>query len=360
MIHIILEWVRLICLTFCIGVIACRLWFFTPSMQTEFSYQGNVVSSMWKLFCFGLIFMIGGSVAGLVFRAMEMSGQPVSEIASVLPIVLFKTHYGTVWLVQIGALLLLAAAKTAVRYRDKSPFLVFMLILASAVSMTSSASGHGSDAGDFSVPEIMDWLHLIAACLWGGGLMALTFSVLPGLIGREEGSAPLISRVAGRFSAMAGVAVAMTAITAAYNFRLDVRSLRAMMETLYGLAVAAKILLFGILINFGAFNRYVSVPLLRERAGGSAEVRGAIDGIAGKFFAPFRRNRSGLAVALRFKRLVGLETVLILAVLFCAGLLRHEVPARHAAHMGHVRTGGAPMHMDGDGGMQNHPDQHNH
>jgi putative copper export protein len=348
MIFVILEWVQLICLAFCIGVIVCRLWFFSPSTQAEFSYEGNVVAGMWKLFCFGLAVMIVGSVAGLVFRSMEMSGQPVSEIASVLPLVLFKTHYGTVWIVRIVALILLALSKTAVRYRDARTFLIFLLILALAVSMTSSASGHGSDAGDFSVPEIMDWLHLIAACLWGGGLLVLTFSVLPGLIGREEASAPLLSRIAGRFSAMAGVAVAVTAVTAAYNFLIDVRSIKAMVETPYGLVVAAKILLFGILINFGAFNRYVSVPLLREWAGGSAEIGGTIDRIAGKFFAPFRRNRSGAVVALRFKRLVGLETVLILAVLFCAGLLRHEIPARHYMHMQHLHNHGSAAAPSGD------------
>lgn len=355
MIYVVLEWLQLICLAFCIGVIVCRLWFFSPSTQAEFSYQGDSVSGMWKLFCFALAFMIAGGVAALVLRSMEMSGQPFSGIAAVLPLVLFKTHYGTVWLVRIGALVLLATAKTVVRYRDRRTFLVCMLILALVVSMTSSASGHGSDAGDFSVPEIMDWLHLIAACLWGGGLLVLTLSVLPGLIEREEGSAPLLSRVAGRFSAMAGVAVAITAITAAYNFWADVRSVAAMVQSTYGLVVVAKIVLFGILINFGAFNRYVSVPLLQEWGGGSAEIKGAIDRIAGKFFAPFRRNRDGHMVALRFKRLVRLETLLILAVLFCAGLLRHEVPARHAAMMQHHMGQAAQhnMNMDHPSGRSN-------
>jgi putative copper export protein len=349
MIHVVLEWVQLICLTFCTGVIVCRLWFFTPSTQTEFSYQGRIVPGLWKLFGFALAFMIAGSIGGLIVRSMAMSGRPVSEISSVLPIVLLKTHYGTVWLVRIGALILLAVATTAVRYRDTRTFLIFMLVLALAVSMTSSASGHGADAGDFSVPEMMDWIHLIAACLWGGGLMVLTFLVLPGLIGREEGSAPLLSRVAGRFSAMAGAAVALVAITAVYNFLIDVGSMRAILATSYGLVVAAKILLLLVLLNLGAFNRYVSVPLLQEWAGGSAEITGAIDRVAGKFFAPFRRNRSGPMVALRFKRLVVLETVLILAVLFCAGLLRHETPARHYMHMkhqmGHPMPGGG-MNMD--------------
>jgi putative copper resistance protein D len=351
MIYVILEWVQLICLAFCIGVIVCRLWFFTSSMQTEFSYQGNSISGMWKLFCFGLALLIGCAFAGLIARSVEMSGQPVSAISPVLPVVLFKTHYGTVWLVRIGALLLLAVAKTAVRYRDTRTFLVFMLILALTVVMTSSASGHGADAGDFSMPEIMDWLHFVAACLWGGGLMVLTFSVFPDLIGRGTGSAPLISRVAARFSAMAGVAVGLVAVTAAYNFVIDVQSVKAMVATPYGLTVVVKILLLGILINLGAFNRYVSVPLLREWAGGSAQAGGVLGRIAGKLFSPFLRNRSGPQIALRFRRLVGVETVLVLTVLFCAGLLRQQTPARHFMHMQHMHQNGqstippGAMHM---------------
>jgi putative copper resistance protein D len=186
MIHVILEWVQLICLAFCVGVVVCRLWFFTHSMQTEFSYEGNSISGMWNLFCYTLALLIVCAFAGLITRSMEMSGKPISGILPVLPLVLFKTHYGTVWLVRIGVLILLAVAKTVVRYRDSRPFLVTMLILTLAVSMTSSASGHGADAGDFSLREIADWLHLVAACLWGGGLMVLTFSVLPDLVGRKH------------------------------------------------------------------------------------------------------------------------------------------------------------------------------
>jgi putative copper export protein len=342
MINVILEWVQLVCLAFCVGVIACRLWFFTPSMQTEFSYQGNSISGMWRLFCFGLALLIGCAFAGLVARSVEMSGQPVSAIPSVLPAVLFKTHYGKVWLIRIGALVLLALAKTTGRYRDTRGFLVFMLILALAVVMTSSASGHGADEGDFSLPEIMDWLHFVAACLWGGGLMVLTFSVFPDLIGRESGSAPLIARVAGRFSAMAGVAVALVAVTAAYNFVIDVRSVKAMTATPYGLTVTAKILLLGILLNLGAFNRYVSVPALQDWAGGSAQAGGTIGRFAAKLFSSFVRKPNGPAVASRFKRLVGLETVLILAALLCAGLLRQQTPARHFMHMQHMHEKGQP------------------
>jgi len=242
--HVIPEWLELFSLAFCVGVIVCRLWFFTPITQTEFGYQGNLVSGIWTLFYFGLALLTGCSIVELFTRTSEMSGQPFPALFSVLPTVLFRTHFGHVWLMRIAALTLLAMMKTLTRYRDTRIFLVFMLFLGLIVSMTMSASGHASDAGDFSVPEIADWLHLLAACLWGGGLIVLSVSVLPDLIGRAKGSAPLIARVANRFSSMAGIAVGIIALSALYNLWYYVRTAEALWKTPYGLTIIAKIILF--------------------------------------------------------------------------------------------------------------------
>jgi putative copper export protein len=296
---------------------------------------------MWTLFCFGLAILMAGSTLELLVRTAEITGKPFPAFFPVLPTVLFRTHYGGVWLARVGALILLAMGKAATRYRDSRIFLIFMLLLALIVSLGSSASGHASDAGDFSVPEIMDWLHLVAACLWGGGLMVLSLSVLPNLIGQGEPSPPLIARVAGRFSSMAGVSVGLIAATALYNAWYYVRIPEALWKTPYGLAVLAKIILFSILINLGGFNRYVSVPLLQEWASASAQARGIFTRAALRLFPGFELGGNGRRVASRFMRGVRVEAVLITMVLLCAALLRHEVPARHLAHMGH--QGGA-MH----------------
>jgi putative copper resistance protein D len=348
--HVLSEWLELISLSFCIGVIACRLWFFTPSTEVEFSYKTNFVPRMWTLFCFGLAVLIASSIVGLFSRTAEMSGQPFPAFFSALPTVLFRTHYGSVWLIRIGALFLLALSKTAVRYRDRRVFLFLMLLLGLIVSMTASATGHASDAGDLSLPEIMDWLHLLAASAWGGGLMVISTSVLPDLIGRKEPTPPLISRVADRFSSMAGFAVGVVAITAVYNAWKYVGSIPALIGGPYGWAVTAKIVLFLVLVNLGGFNRYISVPLLQEWAGASAEGRGIFTRIALRLFPGFQLGGNGDRVASRFMRGVKVEAILIIGVLLCAAILRHEIPARHLSHLGH--TGGAgqsmPHHNHGD------------
>ena len=82
-----------------------------------------------------------------------MSGQPFPAFLSVVPTVIFRTHYGIVWIIRIGVFYLLVISKMAVRYRDTPAFLLFMLVLILIVSITSSASGHASDAGDLSLPR---------------------------------------------------------------------------------------------------------------------------------------------------------------------------------------------------------------
>ena len=42
------------------------------------------------------------------------------------------------------------------------------------MAMTRSASGHAADWGDLTWPEVIDWVHLMAGAVWGGGLIALS------------------------------------------------------------------------------------------------------------------------------------------------------------------------------------------
>jgi len=120
--------------------------------------------------------------------------------------------------------------------------------------------------------------------------------------------------------------------------------------------VVAKIVLLLVLINLGAFNRYVSVPLLQEWAGIFAEGRGFFTRIAVRVFPRLELKKDGYQIALRFMRIVRVEAVLIIALLLCAALLRHEIPARHLAHMGH----GAANHPNAGGSVDHHMDHHDH
>jgi len=357
-IHIMPEWFQLISLTFCIGALVCRLFVFTPLVGSEFPSHGNILASMWRLFGICLAVMFASSVAELLMRASEISGQPISAVFPILPTVILRTHFGSVWLIRIAAFILLSIMlKAGRRHRG---FLLPMLGLAVIISMTASASGHASDKGDFSVAEIMDWLHLLAASVWGGGLVVLSFSLLPELVRKGDQEAPVIAGVALRFSKIAGFAVGVIALTSIYNAWAYVGSFGAFLKSPYGLAVLAKIILFLILINLGAFNRYISVPLLQQWGGFHSGNQGIIKRIVDRFVPRFLLDQSGYWIALRFKRSVRVEALLIIGVLLCAAMLRHEIPARHVSHMEHLGGKGHSMHHNDGGAPDAHSDHPNH
>ncbi len=356
-IFILPEWFELMFLTVCIGSLVCGLWVLGSSAGTGDTYQGDILISARRLLGICIFVMIISTTVNLVMRSVSMSGQPITAISSVLPIVLFRTHYGRVWMARITALIFLAVLFTVGgRYRSSRGLLLIMLGVAVVVSMTGSASGHAADLGDFSVRELMDWLHLLAASFWGGGLIVLATAVLPKLVTPDEHAVPLLAGVARRFSRMSGIAVGIIAVTAVNNYVVYVGSFEALWLSPYGLTVVAKIILFFILVNLGAFNRYVNLPLLQECVGASAGYRKPVTSLALRLFPGLQLGGSGYRIAVRFMRSVRAEAALIACVLLCAAMLRHGIPARHAVHMGH----GASTHSGADDSMDKHIDHHDH
>lgn len=89
-------------------MIVLRIWVFTPSMQTEFSYQPTFISRIWFFFCIGLLLILGGSVVERLVSSSEISGEPLPAVGA-LPTVILRTHYGRTWIIRIGAIVLMAA-----------------------------------------------------------------------------------------------------------------------------------------------------------------------------------------------------------------------------------------------------------
>ncbi len=335
--HIIPSWLELVFLAYCIGALACRLWVFPASANMAQSEQGQVGDRVWLALAVGIVLTLASGAVNLLVRTAEMSVSPLWEAFSSLPAVVLKTHFGEVWLIRItGLVLVLAVAWAGRTYRDSRLILYFLLGIGAIVAMTESASGHAADAGDFSLNEIVDWLHLFAASVWGGGLFVLSATVLPLLARGGAEGARSIAGVAARFSRMAGIAVGTIALTALYNAWVYAGSVNALLRTPYGRTIIVKLVLFIALLILAAYNRYVRVPRLLELANMPTPRRNVPGGLLAPLLAPFVRDAAGDADVARFARSLRVEALLIAGVFFCAALLRHEVPAKHFLHLEHA------------------------
>ena len=139
-----------------------------------------------------------------------------------------KTRFGVAFLVMtvgfgiVAALLLVGWVFDRLELRW--PALVLSLALLSGLSL----SGHQATEPNATwVSELADWLHLVAASIWVGGLAALAFLVWP--------LAPSLRRTAFLgFARLAVVLVAVMVLAGAYLALVRLPELSDLWETLYG------------------------------------------------------------------------------------------------------------------------------
>ncbi|HUI68520.1 MAG TPA: CopD family protein [Nitrospirota bacterium] len=349
--HSMPLWLELISIALCTGILVFFLYVLSEAENPDPRPQNR----LWLFFFVSVAAAMAGSVINLFLRVGEMSGETVISSFPMVPTVLFKTHSGHVWLIRIVCLVLMLVAGKIRKIRDTRLVLIILFCLGTIIAFTESASGHAADKGDFSVAEIMDWLHLLGALVWGGGLIALTVVILPHMVKQDDHAAQSIAGVAARFSRIAGIAVWIIACTAIYQAWINAGSIEAVLKSPYGRTVIAKTVLFFLLLGLGAFNRYISVPRLQEWAGIPATSPGIISRLVAPILLSLTRDLKGRPLAIRFVRSVRIEALLVVVILFCAALLQHEIPARHFLHLEHMHGAGQLAGHEHDEHMSHHP-----
>jgi copper transport protein len=165
----------------------------------------------------------------------------------------------------------LAVAGIALPGRDPGRRRFAIVAAAAAGAMLVDVlTGHAAAGSLSPVQVVVQWLHIVAAGLWIGGLAALLLQVR-GAPGEEKAAA------VRRFSRWAGYALATVAATGIVRAIDEIGSLDALIGTDFGRIVLLKSVLLGILVVLGATNRFVNVPqaaqrLVGLRRVGSAEV----------------------------------------------------------------------------------------
>ena len=177
--------------------------------------------------------------------------------------VLTETQFGRVWEARLlVAIFLCCVWLVGVRTRGLHLSLLQAVLAAVFVGMLVW-SGHAAGTAGFGGFLHLggDALHLIAAAAWVGGLVPLLMFLGP----RIQGSEPPLAdcfQVLKRFSTLAAWSVAVLAAGGALNTWFMTNGLRSFLGTEYGDLVLIKIMLFIVMLGFGAANRYWLTPRL--------------------------------------------------------------------------------------------------
>ena len=331
----LVRWLEYLAMMTLFGGFAFRLLVLRPSLgnaaalddeQTEAALvtsRRRFVQLSWV----SIVLLALATVAALVLQTAAVLEVSVGQsfAASRLSQVIRRTSYGGPWLLQVGTLVALAVIVFVIsrRTRDKSSGAARTTLLWIGLSVTAlmflspSLTGHAAAAAkEWPLAIFSDWLHLVTAGFWLGGLFHFVFAMIAAtshLDGRQRLS--VVHNAIPLFTRLAIVSTVLIAITGLYNSWIHIDRFSALWTTPYGKTLSIKVLLFIPMIALGGWNTFIIHRRARH------------------FIESDNETLDHLKLDRAFRRSLTIEAALGVAVLLAAAVLVFQQPARE-----HVTT----------------------
>ncbi|MCK1359955.1 CopD family protein [Bradyrhizobium sp. 199] len=181
---------------------------------------------------------------------LDLLGVPLTGLATAAPWkVAFATSAGPALLVAMAAMLLAVIALYGTWYARAFAIIAFI-----GVGLSLAMTGHAATAPPEMLTRPALFLHGLAVAFWIGALAPL------GALASKPTSATL--PVVNRFSRIATAAVGGLALTGLGLAIVQLEKPSALVETRYGVILAAKLTLATALLGLAALNRFRLTPAL--------------------------------------------------------------------------------------------------
>jgi copper transport protein len=200
--------------------------------------------------------VLQGAVAGGTGVADALSADVLGDVLG--------TRFGTVWAVGLVAWLAVGATGLAL---PRTTRLAALAVPLAALSALPALGGHASVQAPAWLLTPANILHVLAMGAWLGGVAVLVLALRAATIRLEPGDRTrLLAAVVVRFSALAGVAIAVLLASGLLQSIVEVRTPANLVDTPFGRAVLVKFVLFTGIVALGAINRRHLVPALTRAA----------------------------------------------------------------------------------------------
>jgi len=225
----------------------------------------------FKILWVSLTLSLASALAWLCLLSARITGKSLDDVVAdgTIWIVLSRTQFGFAWAMRLLLGITLAACLLLRRTTTAIWPGVLATLLAGGYLGSLAFAGHGEEGLglDRNIHLAADFLHLVAAGLWLGGLIPL--ALLLAYLGRyrEEAWVTTACDAAGRFSTLGILAVGVLLISGTINASFLVGGIQSLIDTRYGRWLLLKIALFAAMVFLAGINRQHLLPRLRADAG---------------------------------------------------------------------------------------------
>ncbi len=211
-----------------------------------------------------------GTVLELGLQVPYVAGGGLGDATSADLREVLSSQYGAAHLVRLGVLAAaLVLLRTVARARASDADRVLLSVLGVIGVATWSISGHPSATDVATVSITADMIHLAAMSAWLGGLVILVVFLLP------RANATELAAIVPVWSRWAGYAIGALLLTGVAQSLIEVRTLRGLVATTYGLTLLAKVALVGGVLAVALLSRRLVPVIAAGRVGGEPEAGNA-------------------------------------------------------------------------------------
>lgn len=186
-------------------------------------------------------------------------GEPIAPMAAQV----LQTQWGRAWMIQTGCAVG-AAITFALAFRQPGRWWVATTLIVTALALTPSLGGHAMADERMKLLSLgADWLHVVGAGGWVGGLVLLTafLLVMRNSPAGREASKSLVAA----FHRVALGSAALLLATGVVTLVLRVEHIRALFDSRYGRIFLVKLLFVAMVAGLGAYHSRTAI----QRAAGA-------------------------------------------------------------------------------------------
>ncbi len=276
----ILKWSSLLSILAAVGGLIFEFLIWRPVLDgaqsnlTQRQLPQRLASRTRKLEWWALLVFLIVSVAQLFVQTMiAYNMSPFQVFGSPMTVLITDTAWGQVWQWRIILLGMTAISLRVLFGWENPPYhhmgLAASFLFGCGVLLTLSLASHAAGVPDnHPLAIIDDFLHLLAAAFWVGGLFhfALVLPVIKKNLQPEETRA-ILAAIVPRFSHLAGTSVTALIVTGLYSYAIQVGSLQGL-TTPYGKVLLVKVALVLPLLALGGLNLLWVSRLLKKNTTG--------------------------------------------------------------------------------------------
>ncbi|HEX5185865.1 MAG TPA: copper resistance protein CopC, partial [Nitrososphaeraceae archaeon] len=265
-----------------------------------------------KLIIFGASLILVSIIAMIYIQSIAIGGSPQDVLS---------TEFGKIIILRASLTLILLGFlflaykkfKNSIKEVKISRYFITIIILGLSILFTNSLISHSAALTNF-VPILIDYFHGIAASIWIGGLIFLTFIFVTKIyfIKDQELKVKIISTIIPRFSTIIIPVLGSISITGPTLLWSIEDNLSITIASLYGKILIIKLIIAGIMIIIGGYHQFIT-----EKKISNLTIRSIAE----------KGNNSEETIihdSSIFKKLIWslrIETILGLALLFVVSLL---------------------------------------